>query len=56
MGVALVLIPVLGAHFDLSKIPSWLVYIYRSNGFCFVTSPVLIALSILSILGYLLVK
>jgi hypothetical protein len=56
MGVALVLIPIIGAHFDLSKIPSWLIYVYRSNGFCFVTSPILIVISILSILAYLLMR
>ena len=56
VGVALLLVPILGRVIDLSAIPSWLVYVYRSDGFFFVTSPFLIALSIAAFLVYLLVK
>ena len=56
VGVALVLLPVLGKVIDLSAIPSWLVYVYRSDGFLFATSPFLIALSIAAFLVYLLVR
>jgi len=41
---------------DLSRIPSWLIFIYRSNGFYFVTSPLLIGLSALSVILYFLMK
>ena len=54
LGVALVVIPVLERYVDLSKIPGWLVYTYKSNGFYLVTSPILILLSIISLLVFLL--
>jgi hypothetical protein len=54
LGVALVLIPVLGQYVDLSKVPSWLIYVYRSNGFYFVTSPLLILLSVISLIVFIL--
>ncbi len=54
LGVALVLIPVLGQYVDLSKVPPWLIYVYRSNGFYFVTSPLLILLSVISLIVFIL--
>ena len=55
IGVALVLVPILGRVIDLRAIPSWLIY-YRSDGFIFVTSPFLIALSIAAFIVYLAVR
>ena len=56
VGAALVLLPILGKYIDLSRIPSWLIYIYRSDGFYFITSPLLLALSAISLIAYLLTK
>lgn len=56
IGVALVLIPILGRYIDLSQVPSWLIYIYHSNGFYFVTSPLLIVLSIAAFIAYILMR
>ena len=56
IGVALVLVPILSKVIDLRAIPSWIVYFYRSDGFIFVTSPLLIILSIVSFLVYMLVR
>jgi hypothetical protein len=54
IGVALVLLPIIGRYVDLARIPWWLVYVYRSNGFYFVTSPLLIMLSLLSVVIHFL--
>ncbi len=56
IGTALVLIPILGRYIDLSQVPSWLIYIYHSNGFYFVTSPLLIVLSIAAFIAYILMR
>jgi len=56
VGAALVLLPILGKYIDLSRIPSWLIYIYRSDGFYFITSPILLALSAIALIAYLLTK
>lgn len=56
VGIALVVVPVLGRAIDLSAVPSWLVYVYRTDGFFFVTSPFLIALSVAAFLVYLLMR
>jgi hypothetical protein len=50
IGIALVILPVIGKHLDLSQIPPWLIYVYRRNGFYFVTSPLLLVLSAVSLL------
>lgn len=42
LGIALILIPTLGRFIELGKIPNWLIYVYKINGFYFVTSPILI--------------
>jgi len=55
-GVSLVLLPVLGKVIDLSRIPSWIIFVYRSNGFYFVTSPLLVVLSALSLIIYFLMR
>ena len=56
LGLAFILVPIMGRYVDLSGVPSWLVYVYRSDGFCFVTSPILILLSIISILVYIIMR
>lgn len=56
VGVALVLLPILGKYIDLSQVPSWLIYVYRSDGFYFVTSPLLLALSAISLIVHLLTR
>ncbi len=53
IGIAFVLIPIIGRFFtevDLEKIPWFLLYVYRRNGFVFVTSPILILVSVISLL------
>lgn len=47
LGVALILIPAIGRNLSPEDVPSWLLYVYKSGNFYFVTSPVLILLSIL---------
>ncbi|MEM4310859.1 MAG: hypothetical protein QXX95_00510 [Nitrososphaerales archaeon] len=57
LGIALILMPFLMKIINLQnleKIPSFIIYIYKSNGFYFVTSPILIALSLLFLLLALL--
>jgi len=39
---------------DIERIPWWILWVYRSNGFTFATSPLLIFISILSLLLNLL--
>jgi hypothetical protein len=56
VGVALVLLPVIGKYVDFSQVPSWLIYIYHSDGFYFVTSPFLILLSLVALVVYLLTR
>jgi hypothetical protein len=56
IGVVLVLLPILGRYIDLARVPWWLIYIYKSDGFYFVTSPLLIVLFILSLAYSLLMR
>jgi hypothetical protein len=56
IGVVLVLLPILGRYVDLARVPWWLIYIYKSDGFYFVTSPLLIVLFILSLAYSLLMR
>jgi len=49
IGAALILLPILGRYVDLAHTPWWLIYVYKSDGFYFVTSPLLIVLFILSV-------
>ena len=55
IGVTLILLPILGRYVDLTHIPWWLIYVYKSDGFYFATSPLLIVLFILS-LAYSLMR
>jgi ribose/xylose/arabinose/galactoside ABC-type transport system permease subunit len=54
LGVALVILQAVGRYIDLSKVPPWLIYIYHSDGFYFVTSPLLILLSAVALIFFLL--
>lgn len=54
IGVVLILLPILGRFIDLAHIPWWLIYVYKGDGFYFVTSPLLILLFILSVVYYLM--
>lgn len=55
LGAILFILPlVLERIPSLERIPWIILYIYRSDGFVFVTSPILIIFSILSLLLYLL--
>jgi hypothetical protein len=54
IGVVIVLLPILGRYVDLSHIPWWLIYVYRSDGFYFITSPLLIVIFVVSVIIYLL--
>ena len=50
-GIILVILPFIARHLpNLEKLPWILIWVYRKNGFYFVTSPLLIILSIISIL------
>lgn len=57
IGIALVLIPIMIQsipNLDLAKIPWFLLYVYRTDGFYFATSPILIIISLISFLWALL--
>jgi len=56
VGAALVLLPTLAKHVDLSRVPSWIIYVYKHDGFYFVTSPLLIIISIISVIVYILTR
>ncbi|MEM2890508.1 MAG: hypothetical protein QW358_04125 [Candidatus Hadarchaeum sp.] len=56
IGIALVLIPIIGNYIDLSKVPWWIIYVYRSDGFVFVTSPILLIISAVSIIIAILTR
>jgi len=54
LGVVFVALPYISRVVDIEKIPWVILYIYRSDGFVFATSPLLIILSLLSLaLAYL---
>lgn len=54
-GIILVALPFLAKYAPLlEKLPPILIYVYRHNGFYFVTSPVLIVISIISIIIFLI--
>ena len=51
LGVIFVALPYLARVIpNVEKIPWWILWVYRSNGFTFATSPILIFISILSII------
>ncbi|MBS7644334.1 hypothetical protein KEJ26_07170 [Candidatus Bathyarchaeota archaeon] len=54
LGVLFILIPFIVKYAPaIEKLPPILVYVYRHNNFYFATSPILIIVSILSILAFL---
>ena len=55
LGVIFVVLPYITRIIpDIERIPWWILWVYRSNGFTFATSPLLIFISILSLLLNLL--
>lgn len=59
IGIALVLLPIIGRlvpTIDLERIPWLLLYVYKRDNFVFVTSPLLILLSIISFVWSLLAR
>ena len=49
-GIILVMLPFIARHLpNIEKVPWIFIWVYRKNGFYFVTSPLLIILSIISI-------
>jgi hypothetical protein len=57
LGILLFIAPVLLERMpSLEKVPWIILYVYRSDSFTFVTSPILIIISILSFLGGLIFK
>ncbi len=50
LGVLFVALPYVSRFVDVDKIPWILLYVYRSDGFTFATSPILIILSLASLL------
>jgi hypothetical protein len=55
LGIAFILIPMLGSSGILSntRIPWIVLYVYNKNGFYFATSPILLIVSLLSIVVFL---
>ncbi len=49
LGVIFVALPYLGRYIDLDRIPWIILYIYRRDGFTFATSPLLLIISLVSI-------
>lgn len=55
LGVVLVALPLIARYLpSLEKVPPILLWVYRSDGFYFVTSPILIIISLASILLWLI--
>jgi hypothetical protein len=53
-GLLLVLLPILARYLpSLDQVPWLLIWVYRRDGFIFVTSPLLIILSLLSLIAQL---
>ena len=48
-GIVLIALPFIARYFpSLDRIPWFIIWVYRSDGFVFVTSPLLIIISIIS--------
>ncbi|GBC75742.1 hypothetical protein HRbin06_01064 [archaeon HR06] len=57
LGIALLLLPLLTKVINLQnleKIPPLLLYIYKSDGFYFITSPLLLIISLIFLFLYLI--
>ena len=49
LGLLFVAIPFISRYIDLDKIPWIILWVYKSDGFIFATSPILIIISIISL-------
>ena len=57
IGIVLVALPVIGKYIpSLEGIPWIVLWVYRSDGFVFATSPILIIISILSLAVHLIMR
>lgn len=57
LGALLVIAPILLEHLPaLTKMPWILLYVYRRDGFMFVTSPLLLIISLISLLWWILTR
>ncbi|MCP8312394.1 MAG: hypothetical protein L6M37_05535 [Candidatus Methylarchaceae archaeon HK02M1] len=55
LGIILVLLPIVIRHLpSIEKLPPILIYVYRSENFYFVTSPLLILISLIFLILYLI--
>lgn len=55
LGVILVLLPLILKYLpEVEKLPSILVYVYRKGNFVFITSPLLIIISLISLIYFLI--
>ncbi len=52
LGLLFILAPFLSNYINLDDIPSWILYIYRGKNFYFVTSPLLILISVIAVIWY----
>lgn len=51
VGIILVILPFIARHIpNLEKVPWIIIWVYKSNGFLFATSPLLIILTIISLI------
>jgi len=54
LGIIFVALPYLGRYLDLERIPWIILWVYRTDGFTFATSPILIIISLVSlVLAYI---
>ncbi len=56
LGIVLVLIPILDQYIALADIPSWLIFVYSSGNFRFVTSPILILAFVIFLVAKILIS
>jgi cell division protein FtsX len=55
LGAILLLLPLILRYLpEIEKLPSIILYVYRKGNFIFVTSPILIIISLISIIYYLI--
>ncbi|MFB6216078.1 MAG: hypothetical protein ABEJ72_03800 [Candidatus Aenigmatarchaeota archaeon] len=54
LGVTFLVIPAVGKYISLEDIPSWIIYVYENGNFYFVTSPLLIVLSLVVLVLHIL--
>jgi hypothetical protein len=49
LGVVFLALPYIGRVIDVDKIPWIIIWVYRSDGFTFATSPILLLVSVISL-------